>query len=54
MQKVTREELTRAARVYKTNMAACQALSISANTFARLCREYGIETPRERRLRNKA
>jgi hypothetical protein len=53
---ITREQIERAARLYKTNMDASQALGIAMRSFGRLCRRYGIETPwvRKRRRRQAA
>ena len=48
---MTRVRIERAARIYKTNQKAGQALGINARSFARLCRQYGIETPYARRQR---
>ena len=52
----TKAEIERAARIYRTNRAAGEALGIAAETFVKLCRQYGIETPhaRHRRLRQTA
>ncbi len=56
MQKVPREWLERAARVYNSNAEASKALGIAGGTFGRLCRQYGIETPfaRQRNARRAA
>ena len=56
MQKVPREWLERAARVYNSNADASRALGIAGGTFGRLCRQYGIETPfaRQRNARRAA
>ena len=56
MQKVPREWLERAARVYNSNAEASKALGIAGGTFGRLCRQYGIETPfaRQRAARRAA
>lgn len=43
--------IERAARMYHTNRGAAVALGIHMETFARLCRKYGIEAPFERRVR---
>ncbi len=52
---ITREQVERAARMYKSNQYASEALGIAMPVFGRLCRRYGIETPyaRKRRLREK-
>jgi len=49
MQKTSRERVERAARIYASNKEASRALGITLGSFGRLCREYGIETPYERR-----
>lgn len=56
MQKVPREWIERAARVYNSNAEASKALGIAGGTFGRLCRQYGIETPfaRQRSARQAA
>lgn len=53
MQKVPKDWIERAARVYNSNADASRALGIAGGTFGRLCRQYGIETPfaRQRRRR---
>jgi hypothetical protein len=51
MDKIDRETIERVARVYKSNRDASQALGISFRYFARLCREYGVETPYARKRR---
>ena len=50
---ISRERIERAARIYLTNDAASQALGVHVATFGRLCKRYGIESPCERRRRNK-
>ena len=50
---ITREELERVARMYKTNRDACAALHISYASFIRFCRQYDIEPPNSRRQRLK-
>ena len=54
MNRVTKDELQRVARIYKSNKEASIALGIHAGTFARLCRKHGILTPyvRQRQARN--
>ena len=56
MQKVPKDWIERAARVYASNQEASRALGIAGGTFGRLCRLYGIETPfaRQRRRRQQA
>ena len=51
MAKIERERVERAARIYSSNKEAGAALGIVMQSFGRLCREYGIETPYARRLR---
>ncbi len=48
----TREIVDRVARVYSSNLDASTALRVTPRSFARLCNQYGIETPygRKRRL----
>ena len=51
---VTRSEMERAARVYRTNKDAARSLGIAIDTFTRLCREYGIEMPYQREMRRRS
>ena len=51
---ITREQVERAARMYKSNQDAGQAMGVHPRSFARLCRRYGIETPYVRRRRRPA
>ncbi|MFT5086515.1 MAG: hypothetical protein ACI906_000960 [Candidatus Latescibacterota bacterium] len=44
----------RAARIYPSNKDANRALGIAPGSFSRLCRLYGIDTPRARRQRRRA
>ncbi|MDP7361925.1 MAG: hypothetical protein QF768_04925 [Candidatus Latescibacteria bacterium] len=44
-----RERSERVARMYSSNDLASKALGITARSFSRLCRKYGIETPYARR-----
>ncbi len=55
MAKIERERVERVARIYSSNQEASQALGIVMQSFGRLCREYGIESPyaRRRRLRQR-
>jgi hypothetical protein len=46
---IDRKWVARAARIYRTNDAAAQGLSITPGSFSRLCRTYGIDTPLARR-----
>ena len=50
-QLVTRDRIERAARVYRSNTDAARAMGIAHQTFVRLCREYGVETPGGRKSR---
>ncbi|MFC1526514.1 hypothetical protein ACFL6X_06870 [Candidatus Latescibacterota bacterium] len=49
----TREQLERVARMYKTVGEAAAALQLDTRSFARLCRQHGIENPYQRRLRER-
>jgi len=51
MERIDRERIERAARLYPSNKEAGQALGIAAGSFGRLCRQYGIETPGARKKR---
>ena len=53
MAKIDRTRIERAARIYASNQDAGLALGIAAGSFGRLCRWYGIETPRARRRRRR-
>ena len=48
---ISRERIERVARMYKRNQDACRALSITLQSFSRLCRKYDVETPSARHLR---
>ena len=48
-----REQILDAARRYHTNRYAAEALGIHPNSFLRLCRDHGIESPNERRARER-
>ncbi|NKB71263.1 MAG: hypothetical protein GKR89_29675 [Candidatus Latescibacteria bacterium] len=48
---ISREQIERVARIYKSNQDASQALGINMRSFGRLCRKYGVETPYVRRRR---
>ena len=43
------ERIEKVARMYKSNNDAGAALGIAPASFSRLCRRYGIQTPRQRR-----
>ena len=47
--KIERYRVERAARIYRTSKDAGVALGIASQSFCRLCRSYGIETPGARR-----
>ena len=51
MQKIERERVERAARLYASGTEASRALGIAPGSFSRLCRLYGIPTPQARRRR---
>ena len=46
---LSREQIARAARMYGSNQEAAAALGIVPQSFGRLCRKYGIDTPAKRR-----
>ena len=48
---ITRQQVERVARIYKTNQDASQALGITMRSFGRLCRRHSIETPYVRKHR---
>ena len=52
MRKTPRDQVERVARIYKSNKDASQALGITLQAFARVCRRYGIETPYQRRRKS--
>ena len=51
MPEIDKDRLERAARIYKTNKDASEALGVSGKTFSLACKEYDIETPYFRNLR---
>ena len=53
MIKTPKEQIERVARIYKSNQDASQALGINLRSFSRLCRQYGIETPYGRKMRER-
>ena len=53
MHKTSRESIERVARMYKSNQDASRALGITMRSFARLCREYGVETPYVRKVKRR-
>ncbi len=48
---ISRDQVERVARIYKTNEDASRALGIEMRSFGRLCRRHGIETPWARKRR---
>ena len=52
MEKVSRDSSARVARIYKQSKDASAALGISLRYFARLCRQYDVETPYARHRRH--
>lgn len=48
---IERERIERAARIYASNQDAGLALGIAPGSFGRLCRRYGVETPKARKNR---
>ncbi len=50
---VTRAELERAARLYRTNQDAYRALGIRDKAFHELCRMHKVETPAQRKKRTR-
>ena len=53
MAKIDRQRVERVARIYASNRDASQALEIVIQSFSRLCRQYGIETPYARNRRKR-
>ena len=51
MEAISKERAERAARIYSSSKAAAQALGIAPQSFGRLCRRYGIDSPQTRRRR---
>jgi len=49
----SRARIEKAARVYRTTQDAARALGIHADSFNRLCAQYGIETPNQRKKRKR-
>ena len=50
---INRARVHNVSRIYNTGKAAAAAIGISSVHYHRLCREYGIETPAQRRQREK-
>jgi len=53
MRATPRDYVERAARVYRMNTDAASSLGITPGSFARMCRQHGIETPYVRRQRER-
>ena len=53
MPPIARARIARAARIYASNKDAAAALGIAPGSFSRLCKHYGIETPRARQHRQR-
>ena len=49
---ISREQIERVARIYRSNQDASQALGITIRSFSRLCRKYEIESPHGRKCRS--
>ncbi|MBI2504302.1 MAG: hypothetical protein HYW07_13835 [Candidatus Latescibacteria bacterium] len=49
MNKIDKERIERAARIYASNRDAGLALGIAPGSFGRLCRRFGIPTPQSRK-----
>ena len=52
-QKTDRSRIERAAKRYHSNHEAAKSMNLSAGAFGRLCREYKIETPHARQIRQR-
>jgi len=48
---ISREQIERVARIYKSNQDASLALGITIRSFSRLCRKYEVESPYDRKMR---
>ena len=48
---IPKERVERAARLYRSAKDASLALGIMPSSFRRLCQQYGIETPHDRKKR---
>ncbi len=46
---IAKERIERACRIYKNNKDAAEALGIHPNSLSRLCRKYGVSTPRQQK-----
>ena len=47
-QSITKNSITRAARIYNTNTAAAKALGISTSGFRKACLKHSIDSPSNR------
>ncbi|MEW6752769.1 MAG: hypothetical protein AB1505_17590 [Candidatus Latescibacterota bacterium] len=48
---ISRDQIERVARIYKSNQDASRALGITIRSFSRLCHKYQVESPHSRRSR---
>jgi hypothetical protein len=48
-----KERVAKAAKMYKSGAAAAQAMGILPSSFSRMCRELGVESPKQRHDREK-
>ena len=48
---ITRDQIERVVRIYKSNQDASRALGITPRSLSRLCRKFSIETPYSKRCR---
>lgn len=53
MQGIERDRVELVARIYKSNQEAARILGITEQSFGRLCRKHGIETPYARQTRGR-
>ena len=53
MDKIDKERIERAARIYASNRDAGLALGIAPGSFGRLCRRFGIPTPQSRKRQHR-
>lgn len=53
MNKIDKERIERAARIYASNRDAGLALGIAPGSFGRLCRRFGIPTPQSRQRQHR-
>jgi hypothetical protein len=49
----TYEQIARNARMYHTNSMAAEAMGIKPGSFLRICKRLGIESPGQRRERER-